>query len=189
MKIHWIWSSILIVFLIFINVFGFYYFEEESSKVAILGLSGVILAAVTSVFTVVINNMHSKKREYEFLVFKEKQKTYEYFYEALFLALNKEKQKKDKEGKIILPKEAVIAMSNFKKGIMSWGSEKIIQEYLDYEEKLITNNEVNNTLKIANDFLISIRKELGYEVHKNTPLVTIILDNESRFKFKVYFKN
>jgi len=79
-----IWMIVLIAFLASILVWGIFFIQDEKNKVAILGVIAVILAAITSVLTVSINNRKAKEREYEFHVLKEKQKACEHFYNMLF---------------------------------------------------------------------------------------------------------
>jgi len=180
MKIHWVWTAILILFIVALNIWGFCYFKEESSKVAIIGLSGVILAAITSVFTVVINNSETKKRELEFLIIKEKQKVYSIFYDILFQALRQSRDPKVK-------KLSADDYLEFKKGIMNWGSENLIKEFIDYDSKITQVNLGEDPRKIidhAEKFLKAIRKDLGLITSKNTNVIEVILDNESRRKIK-----
>ena len=61
-------------------VWGIFYVDDLQSKISILGIVAIIVAAFTSVLTVGINNAKVKEREYELHILKEKQKVFEHFY-------------------------------------------------------------------------------------------------------------
>ncbi len=179
MKIHWVWIAGMILFLIGLNFWRFHYFKEESSKVAILGLSGVILAAITSVFTVVVNNSATKQRELEFSVLQEKRKAYSIFYEIIFKALKNQKKTGKKDD--ITVEEYL----EFKKGVMNWGGEFLIKEFIVFDNNLNSEASKDFILIVKNydRFLKAIRKDLGLETSNQVNLIEVLLDKEARNTF------
>lgn len=72
-------------------------------------------------------------------------------------------------------------MSLFKKGLMNWGSEELIKNYIEYEDNIDLNK--GNTSAILNDantFLKEMRKELGFKDSKSLKLMTVLLTAEAR---------
>ena len=172
-------SKFWMVFLFFLLtgflVWGVFYVNDLKSKISILGLVAVIVAAFTSVVTVGINNTKAKEREYEFHILKEKQKVFAHFYNAYFEIL-----KGVKKGNKGVTSKAEQEMMEFKKGMMNWGSEQLIHEYLAFDSSLISNKDTFNLLKDGNDFIKELRKELGFVDSKNINIMSIILTAEAR---------
>jgi len=79
-----LWMAFLFLLLAGFLCWGIFYVEDLKSKISILGIVAIIVAAVTSVLTVTINNKKAKEREYELHILKEKQKVYEHFYNSYF---------------------------------------------------------------------------------------------------------
>ena len=78
------WLFILILILVSLSVWGIFYIDNLDSKISVLGIVALIVAAFTSVMTVNINNKKTREREYELHLLKEKQKVCEHFYNAFF---------------------------------------------------------------------------------------------------------
>src|SRR5690606_13820496 len=110
---------------------GIFYIDNLDSKISVLGIVALIVAAFTSVMTVNINNKKTREREYELHILKEKQKVCEHFYNAFFEIFKNVKNNRDG-----LTKKAIDEMALFKKGLMNWGSESLIKKYIEYEDKL-----------------------------------------------------
>ena len=68
------WMVFLFLLLTGFLIWGIFYVDDLQSKIAILGIVAIIVAAFTSVLTVDINNNKAKEREYELHILKEKQK-------------------------------------------------------------------------------------------------------------------
>ena len=120
-----IWMIFLFLLLIGFLFWGIFYVDNLQSKISILGIVAIIVAAFTSVLTVSINNKKAKEREYELHILKEKQKVFEHFYNSYFEMLFK-----IKKGQSGLSLKAEEEMLLFKKGLMNWGSDKLIKKYL-----------------------------------------------------------
>ncbi len=78
-------------------------------------------------------------------------------------------------------------MMEFKKGLMNWGSDKLIKEYLAFDTKLIEsegNPDKFNILKDGNDFIKALRKELGFNDSNEVNVMSIILTAEARKELK-----
>ena len=166
---------ILSLLLIGLLVWGIFYVEKIENQIPILGIVAVIMAAFTSVMTVTINNKKAKEREYEFHVLKEKQKVYEHFYSSFFELLNG-----TKKGRTGLSNKATTEMMFFKRGLMNWGSERLIKKYIEYDNKLTEPDTDFNMLHDGNNFLKEIRTEMGFNDSKELNLISIILNSEAR---------
>ncbi len=154
------WMFFLFLLLTGFLIWGIFYVDDLQSKIAILGIVAIIVAAFTSVLTVGINNNKAKEREYELHILKEKQKVFEHFYNSYFEML-----KGIKKGNKGLSNKVEQEMMEFKKGLMNWGSDQLIKEYLAFDTKLIEsegNPDKFNILKDGNDFIKALRKELGF---------------------------
>lgn len=172
-----LWMVFLFGLLIGLLVWAVFYVEPLQSKISIFGIVTVILAAFTSVLTVTINNRKAKEREYDLMVLKEKQKVYEHFYNALFEGFIQTRKGKG------LSQKAVTEMMNFKRGLMNWGSERLIHKYLEYDTKLVEGRDTFDLIRDGDLFLKEIRKEMGFEVSKNINLMSIILSTDARNEF------
>ena len=168
----------LFLLLIGFLVWGIFYVENLQSKISILGIVALIVAAFTSVLTVSINNKKAQEREYDLHILKEKQKVFEHFYNSYFEMLFNIK----KGNKGLTPK-AQQEMLLFKKGLMNWGSERIIRKYLEFDTKLIEGQgqtDKFNILKDGDDFVKDLRKELGYKDSNRVNIMSVILTPEAR---------
>jgi hypothetical protein len=171
-----IWLFILILILVLLSVWGIFYIDNIDSKISVLGIVAIIVAAFTSVMTVNINNKKTREREYELHILKEKQKVCEHFYNAFFEFFKNVKNKRDE-----LTKKTIDEMSLFKKGLMNWGSEELIKKYIEYEDNLnINKDDTYAILNNANTFLKEMRKELGFKDSKSLKLMTVLLTAEAR---------
>jgi len=176
------WMFFLFLLLTGFLIWGIFYVDDLQSKIAILGIVAIIVAAFTSVLTVGINNNKAKKREYELHILKEKQKVFEHFYNSYF-----EMIKGIKKGNKGLSNKVEQEMMEFKKGLMNWGSDQLIKEYLAFDTKLIEsegNPDKFNILKDGNDFIKALRKELGFNDSKEVNVMSIILTAEARKELK-----
>jgi len=176
------WMIFLFLLLTGFLIWGIFYVEDLQSKIAILGIVAIIVAAFTSVLTVAINNNKAKEREYELHILKEKQKVFEHFYNSYFEML-----KGVKKGNKGLSNKVEQEMMEFKKGLMNWGSDQLIKEYLAFDTKLIEsegNTNKFNILKDGNDFIKALRKELGFNDSKEVNVMSIILTVEARKELK-----
>lgn len=171
-----IWLFILILILVSLSVWGIFYIENIDSKIAVFGIVAIIVAAFTSVMTVNINNKKTREREYELHILKEKQIVCEHFYNAFFEIFKNIKSNRDG-----LTKKTIDEMALFKKGIMNWGSEELIKNFIQYENNIDIHK--GNTLAIlddANTFFKGIRKELGFKDSSNLKLMTVMITAEAR---------
>lgn len=166
---------ILFAILTSLSVWSIFYIDDTENQIAVFGIIAIILAAFTSVLTISISHNKAKAKEFELLVLKEKQKVYEHFYNALFELLEGTKEKK-----AVHEKKAYIEMMLFKKGLMNWGSEKLIKAFIEYDNKLLDANGNFTMLTDGSNFLKEIRKEMGFSDSKKLNLMSIILTAEAR---------
>lgn len=173
-----IWLFILIAILISLSIWGLFYIDNIDSKISILGIVAVIVAAFTSVMTVNINNKKTREREFELHLLKEKQKVAENYYNMLFEIFRFIQKGKKGSG---VTNKAVEEMTLFKKGIMNWGSENLIAKFIEYEDN-IAKHEGNPILVLneGNKMLKEIRKELGFTDSKNLNLMKVIITSDTR---------
>ena len=177
-----LWMIFLFLLLTGFLIWGIFYVDDLQSKIAILGIVAIIVAAFTSVLTVGINNNKAKEREYELHILKEKQKVFEHFYNSYFEML-----KGVKKGNKGLSNKVEQEMMEFKKGLMNWGSDKLIKEYLAFDTRLIEsegNSDKFNIIKDGNDFIKALRKELGFNDSNEVNVMSIILTAEARKELK-----
>ncbi|MDM8162248.1 hypothetical protein QUH73_20715 [Labilibaculum sp. K2S] len=176
------WMLFLFLLLVGFLIWGIFYVDNLQSKISILGIVAIIVAAFTSVLTVSINNKKAREREYELHILKEKQKVFEHFYNSYFEMLFK-----IKKGQSGLSRKAEEEMLLFKKGLMNWGSDRLIKKYIDFDSKLVNSQENPETFSLLKDgdkFLKELRKELGYNDSKNVNIMSIILTAEAREELK-----
>lgn len=72
-------------------------------------------------------------------------------------------------------------MALFKKGMMNWGSEELIKNFIQYENNIDIHR--GNTLAVledANLFLKVMRKELGFKDSNSLKVMTVMLTAEAR---------
>ncbi len=166
-------------FIISLSLWSIFFINKTEHQIAIFGIIGVIITAITSVITVTINNKNAKERDLEIIVIKEKQKVFEHFYSAYFEMLSNIKKGK-KHG---LSNKAESEMMEFKKGMMNWASEGLIKKYLDYEDdllKLQNSNSVVEMLKVGDRFMKALRKEMGFEDEDKVNILSMILTADAR---------
>lgn len=178
-----LWMTFLSMLLLALIYWGVFCISDMQQKISVLGIVAVISAAVTSVLTVSINNKKAKEHEYELHILKEKQKVFEHFYNSYFEMLFN--IKKGKKGGLSAKAEQEMLL--FKKGLMNWGSDKLIKKYIDFDNKLIESNgdqDKFNILKDGDDFIKELRKELGYNDSKNVNIMSIILTADARKELK-----
>lgn len=175
------WMILTGCFLFGLTFWAIFFVEEIKNQIPIFAIVGVIITALASVITVTLNNNKAKERELELLIMKEKQKAFVHFYNAYF-----ELMKNVKKGKSnALSDEAESEMIEFKKGLMNWCSEGLIQAYLDYDHDIQESqkrNDASKVLKIGDKLLKEFRKEIGIKDEKKVNIMSIILDAKSREK-------
>lgn len=173
-----VWLSLLSIFLVALLLWAALGVSETQHRIAILAIVGVVLTAMSSVFTIVINNKEARDREIRLLIQKEQQKVFEHFYAAFFDILKATKA----SSKNPLTKTAINEMYKFKRGLMNWGSEQLISDFLQYEAEMekASDSGTSAVLQIGDRFLKSMRKELGFEDKGSVNIMSIILDTQAR---------
>ena len=178
-----IWMFLTGSFIFTLAYWAIFYVEEIKHQIPIFAIIGAVITAITSVITVTLNNKKAKERELELLVLKEKQKVFEHFYNAYFEILKNVKKKK----KQALSPKIESEMMEFKRGLMNWGSEELIKNYLDYDAKLIQANDDTDTfdmLKDGDKFFKDLRKEMGFSDSGKVNIMSVILTAEAREEMK-----
>lgn len=166
-------------------------------QIKIYGISASILGLYTSLLIALINHKNSKNREISILIQKEKQNAYMHFYNAVFEGLKKALQSRNDEQKEESKKEdkkvfdvndkMLVEMLEFKKGLMIWGSQELIDAFLKYNKGLFDDkvDKYDNT----NEFLIAIRKDLQHTDNRKIKLYDILLKADAVEHLKSPSKN
>ncbi len=173
------WMFLSCGFLISLSSWAIFYVDKIEHKIAIFGIIGVIITAITSVLSVTLNNKKAKERELDLLIVKEKQKVFEHFYNAYFEMLKVVQKEKSTK----LSNKAENEMLEFKRGLMNWGSEELIKNYLEFDSKLLHSKEEGSDfdmLKDGDKFLKDLRKEMGFNDSDRINIMSIILNAEAR---------
>jgi hypothetical protein len=172
------WSLMLSILLLGLISWATCFLNDPKDKIAVFAIVGIIITAITSVITVNTSNQKAKEREYELMLMKEKQKVFDYFYEYIFKIFNDVKKNKN------TPTVRVEEYIKFKRGLMNWGSERIIKDFIVYDNMIQdTDIEIKDRIIALENFLKSIRIELNNKVSKNVSLLGILINEEARKEF------
>lgn len=73
-------------------------------------------------------------------------------------------------------------MYQFRQGLMNWGSENLIEKYLEYEDSLASSDGSDPAIliKVGDTFIKTMRKELGFEDTGDVNIMSVILDAPAR---------
>ncbi|GJM12270.1 MAG: hypothetical protein DHS20C12_06730 [Pseudohongiella sp.] len=174
---------ILGIFLILLTGWGTFVVSATEQKILIFGIVGALITTIISVYSITLTHDKVKERELELLRIKEKQKVFQHFYNAYFDIIVS--IKKGKGGKVT-PK-LISDMMEFKKGLMNWGSEELIANYLDFDLKAQQPSDPSDPYRIIRDgnkFLKDLRKDLGFDDQGKVNIMSIILDGDARREFE-----
>lgn len=170
--------SFLILFLLILIVWAIIKVDKTEHMIGVFGIVGAILTTLISIFTIGMRSEANKQLELDLIITKEKQKAYEHFYNAYFIMLDSiDKENKEVNG------DALSEIMQFKRGLMNWGSEELIEEYLHYESELLKIREsgkVHDMLIVGDRFFKALRADLGFNDTGNVNLLSIILNAEAR---------
>ena len=178
-----IWMFLSCSFVCSLGYWAIFHVDKIQHKIAVFGIIGAIITAITSVITVTLNNQKTRDRELELLIVKEKQKVFEHFYNAYFELMDNVRKGK----KQVLPKKVETEMMAFKRGLMNWGSEKLIKKYLEYDSKLARAADKPGTFDMLRDgdkFFKDLRKEMGFSDSDDVNILSIILTPDAREELK-----
>ena len=180
-------------------------------RIKIYGTSATQLGGDVTFLIAILNHKNSKNREVSILLHKEKQKAYQHFYNSMFSGLEELLKKKykskinesndteDESNKNNLDKDSELKdfnefdielekfseMLKFKKALMNWGSQELINSFIDYENKIAAEESLVVRNQIINDFLKAIRKDLDHNDSDDIQLNEILLDPKSRTELKL----
>lgn len=182
-----VWMAFLVLFLVSLTGWGTFIVEGVEHKILIFGIVGALITTIISVHSITLNHNKVKERELELLRIKEKIKVFQYFYTAYFDLIASVKAG---SGSKITPK-IISDMMEFKKGLMNWGSEELIANYLDFDIQSQLPADPSDPFRIIRDgdkFLKDMRKDLGFEDKGKVNVMNIILDTEARQEFETSAK-
>lgn len=173
-----IWLTALVLLIFVLLIYAGFYVDKQDHIIAILGISGIIITAMTSVLSINLNQDKIKKREIELLIVKEKQKVFEHFYNVYFELLKSAKKNKNISASSKIQSE----LFDFKRGLMSWGSEEVIEGFMSFEESLVSCSKMSTgeMLNVGDKFFKLLRKEMGFDDPGAINIMKIILATEAR---------
>lgn len=173
----------VLIFLLFVFLISLISWAKSKVKktehvIAVFGIIGAMLTTIISIFLIGISSEANKQLEIDLIITKEKQKAYEHFYNAFFIMLDTMNEETS-----VIEKDAYSEIMLFKRGLMNWGSEELIKEYLIYESKVIKFSESGNVvdmLIVGDNFFKALRADMGFNDTGDINLLSIILNAEAR---------
>ena len=182
-----LWMNVLATLLVGLIIWAIFFIEDNNQKIAVFAIVGVLITAVTSVVTVNLSTQKAKEKEYELMLIKEKQEVFNHFFNALFELIISSKENRETNMPFVT-KEYM----NFKRGLMIWGSEEIINSFIVFDsafqnlrkENNLSQDETMMYFYVIETFLKSIRKDLKYSVSDKISLTDVMLDIKGRQTLK-----
>ncbi len=188
------WMLILIGVITGLVWWAAFHVASVEHKIAIFGIVAVVVTAITSVLTVTLNNRKAKEREANLLILKEKHRAYSHFYQFFFSALQLTRAKdeleslpdqtsntakKEARNKIeTLTKKAEHEMLEFKKGLMNWGGEDLIEDFLKYDD--YQGEGVGKLLEAGDKLMKALRRDMEFDDKGKVNIMSVILDSAAR---------
>ena len=124
---------------------------DASVKAALIGFSGVILAAVAA-------HHQTKKREINARLFADKREGYSHVIDLIFDLLRATKKKQELSSEELLEK-----MLLFKKALIIWGGPKAITAWNEFEMGSGRAESDKETFQRMEKILRAIREDLGHD--------------------------
>lgn len=172
------WLFVLIFFIVSLSMWAIFFIDSESHRISVFTLIGGIVTTITSVMTVAITSKKTKEREIELIILKEKQKVFEHFYNSYFKFL---KGAKSQDPNTIPSEKDIDELLEFKKGLMSWGSEELIRQFMIFEDEIaVESKSANEKFKIAGRFFAAIRSKMGFADSDDLNVIAIVLNSAAR---------
>lgn len=172
------WLSVLVIFTASLLLWGIFFIDNDTHRISIFALVGGIITTITSVMTVSMTSKKAKEREIELMILKEKQKVFEHFYNFYFKLLRDIKSNKPTTSPSA---KDVDELLEFRKGLMSWGSEELIRQYMKFEDEIaIESKSAHERLQIGGKFFAALRREMGFVDSNDLNVMTIVLTSEAR---------
>lgn len=185
--------GVLATLLVGLIIWAIFFIEDNNQKIAVFAIVGVLITAVTSVVTVNLSTQKAKEKEYELMLIKEKQEVFNHFFNALFELIISSKENRE-TNMDFLTKEYM----DFKRGLIIWGSEEIIESFIMFDSAFqnlnkgnknnLSQNETMMYFSVIEIFLKSIRKDLKYSVSDKIFLTGVLLDIKGRQTLKAPIK-
>ena len=174
---YYLFTGLLLILFRYLVYWAIFILENTDEKLTALGITGVLLTGLITLITFSINNLQAKKREYDAISLKEKLDSYEFFYIAMVDIIKTKGMNPTKSSK-----KLVNDLITFKKGLMSWGSERLIRHYIDFENDVFYSEHLNLKEKVdrIDEILKEIRREFGYKDSRKLKLFELFLQKEAR---------
>jgi len=149
----------------------------KSLVAAAPGISATIIAGIIAFSVGVYTHTQIRNREIKARHFIEKKNAYMCFFNLVFEIISSFKNKRP-----IIDDRLINEIWGFKKELMVWGDQEVLQAYREYEEKSAAQPE--GILLAVDNLLRAIRKDLGHDDSKLKPgeLVSILIVAEDREK-------
>jgi hypothetical protein len=176
---HTTFMSLLVLFVLSLSTWAITGNLNTEQRITIFGIVGVVIAAITSVYSIGLNHQKTKEREIENIHLNELKIVLQHFYDAVTESMIHVKKNSHTD----FSKKVESEMIQFKKGLMNWGSEKLIKSFILYDNILTSQDPlINHKMKInaTNAFLRDIRKELNFRDNIDLNIFSIFLTTEAR---------
>ena len=174
---YYLFTALLFILFSYLVYWAIFILENTDEKLTALGITGVLLTGLITLVTFSINNLQAKKREYDSISLREKLTAYEFFYIAIVDIIKTKDMHPARTSK-----KLVNDLITFKKGLMSWGSERLIRHYIDFENDVFYSEHLSLKEKVGriDEILKEIRREFGYKDSKNLKLFELFLQSDAR---------
>lgn len=136
------------------------------------GITASVIGALAAVSVGIWTHYSTRRREINSRHFVEKKNAYRHLIDLIFDLF-----KAQKNSQALSESETLERMLEFKKEVMVWGDQDVIQALENYENKVtaseqngkeqLSTDDPHQLLMIVDDLLMAIRKDLG---HKDTQL-------------------
>jgi len=172
-----LFTGLLFLLFCYLLYWSIFVLENIDQKLTALGITGILLTGLITLVTISINNLQAKKREYDSISLKEKLASYEFFYVAIVDIIRTKNENQNRSGK-----KLVSDLTTFKKGLMGWGSERLIKQYIDFENDVFYSEHLTIAQKVEriDKILKEIRREFGYKDSKKLKLFELFLEKDAR---------
>lgn len=174
---YYLFIGLLLILFSYLVYWSIFVLKDTNEKLTAFGITGVLLTGLVTLVTFSINSLQAKEKEYDAIALKEKLVSYEFFYVAIVDIIRTKGENQSKTGK-----KLVSDLITFKKGLMSWGSERLIKNYIAFENDVFYSEHLTLAEKVKriDEILKEIRREFGYKDSKSLKLFELFLEKDAR---------
>ena len=176
MRAKWVKVTVALILVLVSGWFIYAFFlAGPAVQSGILAIVGVVSAGI-------IANVSAKKREIEARHFNEKREGYKAFVDLIIDSLMAEKRGR----KPPTERQMLEKIIEYKKMLLIWADSDVIKTWNKFEIKGINNIDNVSTLKLWDELLRAMRKDLGKDdsQFKKGELLSLLLTPEDKDKVK-----